>query len=254
MDFEAAKVPLESIESLRALYLQETNFQIRYNARHERAWTDSYLLKSGDTEVGYGSLAGQEIKDRDTIFEFYVLPHFRKYASALFGKLLAASRPKYLECQTNDTQMSAMLYEFSTNISADVVLWEDFAVTEYRIPGAHVRLGRGDDKVFEHHAEPEGAYVLEKDGEILATGGFLLHYNMPFADLYMEVRADSRKKGYGSYLLQEVKKACHEAGRVPAARCGIENQASRATLRKAGLRQCGFMLKGHAKTPRRKEE
>jgi hypothetical protein len=55
------------------------------------------------------------------------------------------------------------------------------------------------------------------------------------------------RKGLGSLILQELKKACYLAGRVPAARCSIQNKASRAALLKAGLRVCGFMLKGDIK-------
>ena len=36
-------------------------------------------------------------------------------------------------------------------------------------------------------------------------------------------------------------------GRVPAARCNISNNASKATLIKAGLTPCGFRLKGDIK-------
>jgi GNAT superfamily N-acetyltransferase len=93
-------------------------------------------------------------------------------------------------------------------------------------------------------AEPIGDYVLELDNEIVATGGFLLHYNMPFADLYMEVREDCRRKGFGSFLIQEIKKQCYLSGRVPAARTGTNNIASWSTLTKAGLKVAGFMLLG----------
>ena len=89
-----------------------------------------------------------------------------------------------------------------------------------------------------------GEYVLERKGEVAATGG---HYNKPFADLYMEVKKNSRRIGLGSYLLQELKKECYLSGRIPAARCNIENMASKATLIKAGLRICGFMLTGRVK-------
>ena len=65
----ARKTDLDNIQSLRALYLQETNFQIRYDACHERGWTDSYLLMMDNLNVGYGSVKGREIKDRDTVFE-----------------------------------------------------------------------------------------------------------------------------------------------------------------------------------------
>ncbi len=248
MTAKAVKAKLKNIQSLRALFLQETNFQVRYNACHERGWTDSYLLTIDDVEIGYGSIKGQEIAGRDTVFEFYVTPSFRKLSSLVFVELLTASGAKYVECQSDDLLLSSMLYEFSRNIGADTVLFEDHAVTEHTIPGAVVRPRHEDDQIFEHKVEPVGDYVLELGGEILATGGFLLHYNVPFADLYMEVKRDGRGRGYGSFLLQEVKKACYLAGRAPAARCPIENKASRATLIKAGMRVCGFMLMGHVKT------
>ena len=73
---EVIKVPLAEIGSLRALFLQEANFQVRYNACHERGWTDSYLLTVDTVSVGYGAIKGQEIVDRDTVFEFYLIPAF----------------------------------------------------------------------------------------------------------------------------------------------------------------------------------
>lgn len=245
MGAKAVKANLESIQPYRALFLQETNFQIRYNACHERGWTDSYLLTADGVEIGYGSIRGQEIAGRDTVFEFYLIPSFRRISSLLFNELLSASDATYIECQSNDLLLSSMLYEFSQIISSDTVLFEDHAATDYVIPGAVVRARREDDQIFEHKREPVGDYVLQFGGEILATSGFLLHYNVPFADLYMEVRQDSRQLGYGTFILQEVKKACYQRGRVPAARCPIENKASRATLIKAGLRVSGFMLIGH---------
>jgi GNAT superfamily N-acetyltransferase len=63
----------------------------------------------------------------------------------------------------------------------------------------------------------------------------------------MEVQVEHRGKGLGSYLLQEVKKACYLAGRVPAARCDLKNKASRGCLEKAGMGVCGFVLEGVVK-------
>ncbi|MGA8594631.1 MAG: GNAT family N-acetyltransferase, partial [Bryobacteraceae bacterium] len=172
-----------------------------------------------------------------------VQPH-RKKASDLFRALLAGSSAEFIECQSNDLLLSSMLYEFSSSISADVVLFTDHAVTEHAVPGTLFRPRRNNDQIFEHKTEPVGDYVVELRGEVVATGGFLLHYNKPFADLYMEVREDCRRRGIGSFLLQEVKKECYLAGRVPAARTSVQNIASRAALTKAGLRVCGFMLMG----------
>ena len=178
MKLKASKAELKGILSFRDLYLQETNFQVRYNACHERGWTDSYLLTLDDVEIGYGSINGQEIKNRDTIFEFYLIPPFKKFANQIFPKLIDASGAGLIECQSNDSLLTSMLHEFSQNISANVVLFADHVVTEYRNPGVVFRAARKDDKTFDPKVEL-GEYVLELKGEVVATGGFLLHYNMP---------------------------------------------------------------------------
>ena len=245
---KAAKTELTEILPLRVLFLQEFNRQFINNAFHERGWSDSYLLTLDGVTAGYGASQGHgpfwhEIKDRDTIFEFYVVPPFRKYSSALFRELIAASDAKYIECQSNDLPLSAMLYEFSASVHSETVLFEDHVVTGHVFPGAAVRHGAQENWMYKP-SEKAGEYVLEISGEVVAAAGFLLHYNKPFADLWMEVREDHRLQGLGSFALQEVKKECYLAGRVPAARCNIKNPGSRATLIRAGMRVCGFMLIG----------
>lgn len=244
MKIKAVKSNVEAIAALRRLFLLEANCQIRYHACHERGWSDSYLLVYDGHHVGYGAVNGQALDDRDTIFEFYVLPDWRHVMAPLFLELLDAARPSHIECQSNEPLLTAMLYEFAHDINADVMLFEDGASTHYSTPGVTFRRRREGEAVFEHHAEPVGDYVLERKNEVVATGGYLLHYNEPFADLYMEVGTASRGTGLGSYLLQELKRAAYLAGHVPAARCNIANKASQASLIKAGMRRCGFMLKG----------
>jgi len=248
MKLRAFKTELQKIQSLRALYLQENNFQIRYNACHERKWSDTYLLTLGDVNIAYGAIKGkEELADRDAVFEFFVVPPFRKIASKIFIELLRTSGAAFIECQSNDLLLSSMLYEFANGIYADVFLFEDHVTTEYNNPGVIFRKKRDGDTIFHHQLEPVGEYVLELKGEIVATGGFMLHYNIPFADLYMEVKESSRRRGLGSFLLQELKRECYLSGRVPAARCSIENVASRETLVKAGLTISGFMLTADVK-------
>ena len=59
----------------------------------------------------------------------------------------------------------------------------------------------------------------------------------------MEVRPDARRRSYGSFVIQELISECYLAGRVPAARTGVDNIASQRTLLKGGLRECGRMLR-----------
>src|SRR2546430_1723554 len=68
-----------------------------------------------------------------------------------------------------------------------------------------------------------GEYVLEQNNEIVATGGFVRNYNLPYIDMFMEVKENFRQKGFGSFVVQELKKEAYLKGRVPAARCNIDN-------------------------------
>lgn len=245
----ATKSALKDILYLRELFLQENNFQIRYDAMHRRGWTDSYLIKDGDDQIGYGSVAGHnKIEDRDIIFEFYIIPPFRQHASKAFQQLLLASSVPLIEAQTNDLLLSAMLNQFTDNAKPVTVLLGEEFTSDLKLPGATFRKRVETDQLFQHKDEPEGDYVVEMNGEIVASGGFLLHYNMPFADLYMEVKPEHRRKGVGSFLIQEVKKQCYLSGRVPAARTGMDNIGSKLTLMKAGLSKVDHILMGNVRS------
>lgn len=245
MTLAAIKTDLAEILKFRNLFLQENNFQIRYNAYHERGWTDSYIVTFNEEKIGYGAIKGNEnLGDRDTVFEFYILPPFRYLLPTAFLELLRSSGAVFIESQSNHLVLTSLLYHYGQNINSDTILFEENTTTNLRIERVIFRKRLEEDSVFEHTAEPVGDYVLELDKEVVATGGFLLHYNPPFADLYMEVNEEYRRKGLGSFLIQELKKQCYLSGRVPAARCSIDNVASKSTLMKAGLRIAGFMLLG----------
>jgi len=196
MNVGAVKTDRARILPLRALFLEEIDAQVRYDACHGRGWTDSYLLTADEAAVGYGAIKGlNEVADRDTVFEFYVSPPWRRHAGALFRALLDASGARHVECQSNDRLLAGMLFEFAQNVRSDVVLFEAHAVTDLAFPGGLVRARRESDRIFDHTVEPVGDCVLEVQGEIVATGGFFLHYNPPFADLYMEVSEPHRRRG-----------------------------------------------------------
>lgn len=161
---------------------------------------------------------------------------------------LRASKASFIECQSNDLLLTALLYEYAQNINADTILFEEGMTSDLKTDKVLFRKRSENEVVFEHKAEPVGDYVLTLNNEVVATGGFLLHYNLPFADLYMEVRENHRRKGYGGFLIQELKKQCYLTGRIPAARTSMDNVASRATLTKAGLKIAGFMLLGAIKS------
>ena len=86
--------------------------------------------------------------------------------------------------------------------------------------------------------------MIELDHLVVASGGVLTHYNPPYGDIYMEVDEAFRRRGIGSYLVQELKRVAYESGKLPAARCNSSNMISRKTLERAGFARCGEMQLG----------
>ena len=241
MNVEVIRCELEEIKDLRRLFLHEHNFQFVHDKCHYYGWADCYLFLIDGTKGGYGSVWGTDKReDRDTIFEFYLIGQYKKYANSIFKELHAISKASYVECQTNEPLLASLLFENAVNISAWAMLFEDHVQTELAVPGV---VFRKTDKKNDHPYD-SGEYVLELESEIVATGGFLSNYNFPYSDIYMDVKEPFRGKGYCSFIVQELKKQIYSQGRVPAARCGVKNQASKACLQKAGFRPCGFILKG----------
>jgi GNAT superfamily N-acetyltransferase len=243
---EISQVPLEAILGMRDLYRQEMNCQIVHDSLHARHFTDSYLICVSGLIAGYGSVMSGESEARDLIKEFYVLPAYRTTALPIFRRFAAISRAKVIEAQTNDVLLSLMLFDCAVDITSDVILFYDGFAPRLANPGVTFRRVNDSerDTIFPHKLEGVGDWALEAGGEIVATGGIYLHYNEPYGDISMEVNERFQRRGYGSYLVQELKRTCREMGKTPAARCNMANAASRATLQKAGFLPCGQIRRG----------
>jgi RimJ/RimL family protein N-acetyltransferase len=246
MSVDVSVVTLDAIQSLRELYRQEMNCQIVHDSLHARFFTDIYLIRVNDRVAGYGCVMAGDSESRDVINEFYVLPVHRAKALPLFRRFAATSGARMIEAQTNDRLLSLMLFDCADDFKSEKILFHDASTTALWLPGVEFRkVAEADrDRIFPHKLEGVGDWLLEDDGEIVATGGVYTHYNPPYGDISMEVDERLWKRGYGSYLVQELKRACYEMGRIPAARCDVANQASRATLQKAGFLPCARILRG----------
>jgi GNAT superfamily N-acetyltransferase len=246
MELSATRTDLEHIKALRDLYRQEMNCQIIHDSIHSRpGWTLEYSLRAGETLVGYGSIAiAGPWKELPSIYEFYVLPHFRSRLFDLFSLLLEASGVKRIETQSNVALLTTMLHTFARGVESESILYHDKLTTALAPAGASFRQATTADalQIPDHQLPSHG--VVEVGGQVAAKGGILFHYNRPYGDIYMEVVEPFRRRGLGSFLVQELKRVCYEQGDIPSARCGINNIASRKTLQKAGFVPCGHILVG----------
>ena len=245
----ATESPLQDVLRWRDLYRQEMSCQITKDSIHGRpGWSREYLLRDGAVTVGYGSVAvAGPWKDNPTIYEFHVAPPARDRMFVLFEALMAASGAVAIETQSNAPQLTVMLHQFARNVESESILFHDRLTTRHPAPeGATFRAATAEDaaKISEQNLDDGATWLLERDGVVAATGGILFHYNRPYGDIFMAVAENVRRRGYGSYLVQELKRVCYENGDVPAARCNRTNLASRATLQKAGFVPCGHILVG----------
>jgi GNAT superfamily N-acetyltransferase len=238
----------ETILPLRVRHRQEMNCQIVHDSIHQRAgWMLTYALTLGSAVAGFSSVAiAGPWKDKPTILEFYVLPEYRSRAFHLFEVFVATSGARLMEIQSNDTLLAVMLHTYARDIWSEKIVFRDQLTTMLPPNGAVLHGITPNDDVRESIAQRQGGgeFELRLDGQSIATGGILFHYNLPYGDVYMEVTASHRQRGFGSYLVQELKRVAYDFGAVPCARCNPANVASRKTLQKAGFVPFAHILNG----------
>ncbi|HWD41344.1 MAG TPA: GNAT family N-acetyltransferase [Fimbriimonas sp.] len=235
MRIEVLQTEEARVVPLRELYRHESNCQLIRDSLLSRGFGRAYLILVDGRTGGYGAVWTKHYENR--LGEFYVMPHLRRHALPMVRELVAVSGATQMEAQTNLPLSLAMLYDCAENIQTENFLFQDRMFSCLSCPGTTFRPAGPEDKT-------DSQWVLEKRGALVASGGVLTHYNPPFGDLYMEVVEDARGQGYGSYIVQELKRVAYESGRLPAARCNPDNEASRRTLEKAGMLMVGRILAG----------
>ena len=240
--------PLEAILPMREEYRREMGCQVVHDSWHGRGFTTSWLLQLDGETVGYGAVGGAPREARDVIKELWVRREARGDALPLFRELVRASGARRVEAQTNDVLLSLMLHDCAIDVTSETILFADAVTTTLAAPSRDAIVRELDDadraRVFAHAVEPVGEWGVDVGGEIVATGGLAFHYNPPYGDIYMEVAPSHRRRGVGSWLVQELKRLARASGHIPAARCHVANVASRRTLERAGMHPCARILQG----------
>lgn len=256
MPFTVTPCPAEDLVRLRRAFVREMACQVVHDSIHVRpGWSVSYRIRDpqGRGCAGYGSIAiAGPWKDRPTIYEFHLAPAVRHRAFEAFEAFLGASGARHFEVQTNNLLLAVMLHTYGTAVESEKILFRDGMVTRHPSQGARLRPTGDSASARRQQRMRQGGpeWVLELDGAPVGRGGFLFHYNRPYADIYMEVDQAHRRRGLGTYLVQELKRHCRNCGAEPSARCSPANTASVRTLQKAGLTPHGHILLGNLREQR----
>lgn len=235
-EIEVRPCRLGEVAALREDYRDAARCQIVHDSILPRGLADPFRVSVGGEVVGYAGVWNKHFPDR--ILEFFVRPGWRQLELEFLRALRDLTGARELEIQTNIADGEAFLRRCASRVWTEKLLFEAGEATDLAAPGVRFReRGPGDEG-------PEGVWVVEGEDGVLGAGGILTHYNPPYGDLYMEVIEPARRRGIGSYLIQELKRVCAERGLEPAARCDPDNVASRRTLERGGLVHCGALMAG----------
>jgi GNAT superfamily N-acetyltransferase len=197
--------------------------------------------------AGFGSVAiGGPWSGKPTILEFYVIREHRERAFELFETFHEACGAELMEVQSNDVVATVMLHTYARDIKSESILFHDGFTTTLASKEARLEQLTSDDEIRRALVERQGGgeWRLQMGAETVATGGILFHYNAPYGDVYMDVAAPFRRRGFGATLVQELKRIAYELGAIPGARCNPQNVPSRRTLQKAGFVPFAHILTG----------
>jgi GNAT superfamily N-acetyltransferase len=246
--FEVVLCSPDAVLDLRERYCAEMRCQIIFYQIHARAgWTETFALHADGALAGFGTKAiGGPWREGPTIIEFFISPEQRSHVFRLFDALLVETGVRYIETQSNGTLLAHMLHTWSRDVTTESILFEDKFATDLPANGATVRQVTPEAEIHMAMERRSGGgdWQLVVDHETFGQGGILFHYNHPYGDIHMEITEPFRRRGLGSYLVQELKRACRALGAIPAARCNPDNLAFRYTLQKAGFVPCGHLLTG----------
>ena len=244
----ATTASADDVLPLREQYREEMNCQVVHDSIHRRrGWTVTYALRVDGVTAGFGSKAiGGPWTDKPTIFELYILPEYRSRAFDIFEALVVASGARFLKIQSNNLLQSVMLHTYARDIESDAIVFQDGLTTALPSMGTTMHCLMAESQIRQCIEARDGGpeWRLELNGETVATGGILFHYNRPYGDIYMDVPEPHRRRGFGAYIVQELKRAAYQLGAIPGARTNTGNIASRKTLQKAGLVPYANILTG----------
>jgi RimJ/RimL family protein N-acetyltransferase len=147
--------------------------------------------------------------------------------------------------------LAVMLHAYSRDATSEKTIFADSSTTTLCSGGTVLRrvTTEGEDRNCFGCRGGSSEWTLELKGTVIGQGGVAFHYNQPYGDVYMEIAEPYRRRGFGSYFVQELKQVCRELGGIPAARCDPNNVASLQTCQKAGFVPVGHLMSGSIRRP-----
>jgi len=250
MHAKASRTTLQEILGLRDAYVAEANCQLISYSALPRGIADPYVLLLDDEVAGYAGIWNRYSPGH--VSEFFVTLGLRRWCPELFRAFVEDGGATHVELQTNTLMGRVIAAMACRSLRAEKIVFQDGGAIALTAPMPGVTFSEAPDPSPNHPDSRQ--YRLLVGSQAVVSGGYLCHYNPPYADVYMEVEESMRRKGLGRYFVNAVMEAARSNGKIPAARCNIDNLASRATLLGAGFREVGHIVTGRIRPEFRRAE
>jgi GNAT superfamily N-acetyltransferase len=256
----------EEVQRLRELFQREVNDIFLTERGFWWGWYEAHLIRCQGRAIGYGLVEVET--DYRQLMEFYLLPVYRPDARAVQEQVLRQLSVTHMQTDTRREFQTLLFYDFCEQITAHDLFFRDRFSTHCEFPGLTFRRAANGDSAalfpvlhgpggapFEMESEEElrewissGLRWLLLDGAaVVGVGALFEDFNRPFAEVGMMVSPPFRRRGYGTFILQELKKECYRIGLTPASRCAWDNEASRRSHDRSGFLLSGRQLLGVVK-------
>jgi GNAT superfamily N-acetyltransferase len=244
-------VDSDALPDLRIRYRQAMATQIVHDLIHTRSgWTKNVLITIEGQRAGFATIAqGGPWRTANALLEFWLTPEFTSQTLRVFQDLRAFDPFPAYEFQTIQTLSISLVWTYAETITCEKIVLRDRQTTAHRQPELRLQARTSPDSI-RHAIEVRsggGEWDLMYGDEVVGKGGVLFHYNPPFGDVYMEIGESHRNRGWGRFLIQELKRECYAFGQIPAARTSPENHASFVSLCHAGFEPSSQILVGRWK-------
>ncbi|MBY9007701.1 MAG: GNAT family N-acetyltransferase [Candidatus Lokiarchaeota archaeon] len=254
-DIEIIKTE-DQLDEFRELYFnslsetQELYIELLINPEEELDITSPkrYLIRNKQVDIGYCIVSNVNI-----ILEFFLIDEYIPICEDIFKIILKKLIISKAYCKSFDHLFLKCCITYHKSIKLYGVLFRDMINRAIKLPHPDLRSRLGEIQDFsEISLFKEG--VFENDGELRKylyskkLFVFLIHNeitgygifsrtikNRPDFDIGMAVHPKFRKKGYGSYIINNIKNFCLKNNWRPTCGCIIDNIGSRRTLEKAGF-------------------
>lgn len=218
-------------------------------------WEKVVIGNSTCYEISYNKkIVGHFFVDsHKTLVEFYIFKDYYIYSQEIFKYIIESDMVENAAVSTRQSEFLSLCLDFQKSLYVSAYLFTDADNKKhelYHCENLSFRLAKkGDIKVINNKCESrpqeyyeelirnEQLFVLYEGDILLGIGEFRINrtHSGQYADIGMVVAEEHRRKGFGTYIIIQLKEHCYRKKLKPMASCDRYNVASKNTLLKAGF-------------------